>query len=60
MTPADAEARLTHHAVRAAYSTAEFEAFERGVPEVDAAYPEYAQIRRAVCLRMRKAKGALK
>ena len=58
MTPADAEARLAHHGRQAARSPAEFEEFERGVPEVDAAYPEYAQIRRAVCLRMRKSKGA--
>lgn len=52
-------ARLEHHARQAwGRNMAEFEALERGVPDVDAAHPHYAAARRLVCLRIRKERGA--
>lgn len=50
--------RLKHHAQAAWPRPVEFDAFERGVPEVDARFPQHAAARRIVCQRLRKRKGA--
>ena len=51
-------ARIQHHAQAAWRRPAEFDAFERGVPEVDARFPQHAAARRIVCQQLRKRKGA--
>ena len=50
--------RLKHHAQASWPRPIEFDAFERGVPEVDARFPQHAAARRIVCQRLRTRKGA--